>query len=109
KITEGSRSNVFFIKENELFTAKVNSVLPGVTRAIVIQIIRALRFQLHETDIDVRDLPKFQSAFLTGTSPGILPIQSIDVFLLTIDHPLLRQLFAAYQENCDKELRSFVW
>jgi branched-chain amino acid aminotransferase len=109
KITEGSRSNVFFIKENELFTAKVNSVLPGVTRAIVIQIIRALRFQLHETDIDIRDLPKFQSAFLTGTSPGILPIQSIDDYLLRVDHPLLQMLQVSYQQACEKALKNFVW
>ena len=38
-ITEGSRSNVFFIKSGEVYTPPTDAVLPGVTRTMIIRIL----------------------------------------------------------------------
>lgn len=74
RITEGSRSNVFFVKDNRVFTPPANEVLLGITRQKTIQIIRNAGIDFYENDIFLKDLNSFDAAFLTGTSPKILPL-----------------------------------
>ena len=77
-VTEGSRSNIFFIKDNELYTAPDNQVLPGTARTRVIGLAERLGIKVHRTTIRVEELARFDSAFITGTSPLVLPISNID-------------------------------
>ena len=40
EITEGSRSNIFFLKDETLVTAPDNAVLNGITRKHILEICR---------------------------------------------------------------------
>ena len=42
-ITEGSKSNIFMIKDNMLLTSPVKAVLPGVTRGEIIDIAEEVK------------------------------------------------------------------
>jgi branched-chain amino acid aminotransferase len=77
-ITEGSRSNLFFVKNNTLYTAPDVSVLKGITRKFVIHAIERLNYKLNYEMIHIRDIHQFDAAFMCGTSPKVLAVSKID-------------------------------
>lgn len=95
-VTEGSRSNVFFIREHTLYTTPGAYVLPGTSRKRVFDICKAEKIRLEEKRIGAGTLSRYEAAFITGTSPLILPIRRIDVVSFHPDHPLLRRLMRSY-------------
>jgi len=86
-ITEGSRSNVFFVKDNVFYTAPASSVLVGVTRKKVIECLYKLEYMLVEEAVISSEIGNYDAVFLTGTSPGILPVQSIGNQIIDTSHP----------------------
>lgn len=80
EITEGSKSNVFFVKNNSLYTSPKQEVLLGVTRTRVIELARSLGIETIEASIHKSFLEKCDGLFITGTSPKVLPISNVDEF-----------------------------
>lgn len=78
QITEGSRSNVFFVKENNIYTAPCKMVLEGITRDKVFAICKQENINLVEMPINTEKLNDYDAVFLTGTSIDILPVASIN-------------------------------
>jgi len=78
EITEGSRSNMFFVKNNVFYTSPSKDVLVGITRSRVIQLCTQLGYEVKEQEIPVSFLDEIDGLFLTGTSPKVLPIASVD-------------------------------
>ena len=104
-ITEGSRSNIFFVKGNKVFTAPSGKVLMGITRTQIIDICRNLDIQLEEEAIGVRQLPSMDGAFMTGTSVNVLPIASIgETCYTSVDNPIVKRIGAKYEED----LREYI-
>lgn len=95
-ITEGSRSNVFFVKDNELYTSPLEYVLPGTSRKRVFDICQKHRIPVIEKRIACDSLSTYDAAFLTGTSPLILPINRIDQIRYSTASPFLRRLMKYY-------------
>lgn len=77
-ITEGSRSNVFFIKQNELITAPDSKVLGGITRQKVIELCNNLQININFRCLSATEISQTTGCFITGTSPGVLPVKQID-------------------------------
>jgi len=100
-ITEGSRSNIFFISRNELWTAPDNLVLPGTIRKKVIEIAKSISIPLYQYPIKINELEKMDGAFITGTSPRVLPIRSIDDVNFKIPHPLINLIIREVQRRID--------
>ena len=103
-VTEGSRSNVFFVKNGQLFTAELHKVLPGITRKKVIEISRRNGLPVNETIIYYDKLKQFEAAFLTGTSRKIVPIKRIDNIEFDVQNMQMRQLMQWY----DAEIENYV-
>lgn len=95
-ITEGSRSNVFFIKNDTLYTASTAYVLPGTSRKRVFDICKEHRIPIIEHRVPVSGVPDFDAAFLTGTSPLILPIHHIDAIRLNPQNQMLKKIMNYY-------------
>lgn len=96
-ITEGSRSNIFFVaKEGTIQTAPDCMVLSGITRRYVTDIIRKQGINLIPEAVRESDIGKFRSAFITGTSPMVLAVKSIDGLQFDVSDPLLGKLREAY-------------
>jgi len=72
-ITETSRANIFFIKNNILFTPKSN-ILEGITRKKVLSMYGDTRIE----DISMHQLPEFDEAFICSSTREITPILKID-------------------------------
>ena len=103
-VTEGSRSNIFFIKENKVYTPPVEDVLPGITRKHIIGICKNLNFELIEKKIPYKEINKFDSAFLTGTSPKALPISKIDNHDFSINNFVLSKII----KHFDYEIKEYI-
>ena len=100
RITEGSRSNVFFIRGREVWTAPSDRVLLGVTRSKVIDVIREAGLDLHFKSVREDHLASFDAAFISGTSPKVLPIASIGDISYDVNDPVLRDIMKRY-ETCE--------
>ncbi|WP_417841199.1 aminotransferase class IV [Terasakiella sp.] len=78
-IAEGSVSNIFFIKNNALYTPPIeDGCLPGVMRAHVLQTARTLGLNTHERSIGIGIIQTCNEAFLTNSLVGIRPVHQID-------------------------------
>lgn len=104
-ITEGSRSNVFFIKNGTLFSSPGDKILRGITWIKVLQICGTAGIQVIEAAIPANKIDQYEAAFLTGTSPKLLPISSIDQLAYNTDHPLLTRLQEMYNQLIEDYLR----
>jgi branched-chain amino acid aminotransferase len=77
-IAEGSGANIFIEKNGKLYTPPLGNILPGITRAAVIQLCKTLDIQCIERNIRVEDLKSADSAFFCGTAAEIIGIASVD-------------------------------
>ncbi len=98
-ITEGSRSNVFFIKANELLTPPLEDVLPGITRKYILQLSRQLKIPAIEQKVKVEDLEEMDGLFISGTSRKVLPVNQVDDMHFEVEHPVTRQLQKAFDKK----------
>ena len=99
---EGSRSNLFWVKDAKLFTRK-EDVLPGTTRQIIINYSSvSIQYKI----LNSMDLSNIDEVFLTNSGSGIIPVTSINnknigngsVGIIT------RQLLSKYNEWMLKEI-----
>ena len=106
-ITEGSRSNAFFIKGSQLITPPSEKVLLGVTRQKVIHCARDLGIDVKEEEISLTRLPDFNAVFITGTSPNILPVSKIGITDFDVQNTLLRKLMKQFDVCIEEYLRDY--
>lgn len=104
-ITECSKSNIFLIRGDRIFTPPANAVLPGITREKIFMLCRQHGISILETDIRYHDLTLYESAFITGTSPKILAVKHIDNIRFNPANAILRALMQAYDELIAEELK----
>jgi branched-chain amino acid aminotransferase len=95
-ITEGSKSNVFFIKSNTVYTAPDETVLKGITRDKILKLCKHLNYNVIEKSVSINNLNTMEASFITGTSPGVLPIRKINRLLFAVDNLLLNALRKEY-------------
>ena len=75
KILEGMTSNFYVIKGKTLITAQ-SGILLGVTRRAVLRLVRGQGMSIEYRAPKINE--KFDEAFLTSSSRGVVPIVSID-------------------------------
>ena len=103
-ITEGSKSNVFFIRKECVLTAPGEQVLKGITREKVIYLCSKLNYRFIECPISIDTLPLMDAVFLSGTSPKILPVNRIDQVSYSTGHFMVKNLMAAYDELIQEDI-----
>lgn len=73
EISEGTVSNVFFVKGGKLFTPELScGLLPGILRGYVLS-----RYGAEETRIRPEELEEYEECFLTNSLMGIMPVVRI--------------------------------
>ena len=78
-VSEGSGENIFLIKGGIVHTPPLgSSILPGITRGVVLQICRDLGIQVAEHAIAREFLYLADEVFFTGTAAEVTPIRTID-------------------------------
>ena len=106
EITEGSKSNVFFVLNETLVTPPLKDVLGGVTRKRILDIAKEMKISAAEKTVQIADLPQVEAAFISGTSPKILPISFIDdIQLNSSEHDIVKSLITAYDQKIEEYLQ----
>ena len=75
---EGPGANLFIEKDGTLYTPQTGSILPGITRATVMEIASELGIQVIEKQIPVAELYSADAAFYCGTAAEVIGLHSLD-------------------------------
>ena len=82
-VCEGSGENIFVVKNGKVATPpQVASILDGITRKSVMQILEDNGFSVLERDIARSELYTADEVFMCGTAAEVVPVREVD------DHPL---------------------
>ena len=78
-VMEGAASNVFAVVAGDIKTAPKSSLLlPGITRDLLIEILRTTAMPVTEAPIPVEELRAADEIWLTSSSREIVPVVSLD-------------------------------
>jgi D-alanine transaminase len=78
-ITEGSSTNAFGVLDGELRTyPRTNYILPGITRAVILDLARELGIPARETPIYAHEIGRLEELFVSGTTTDVQPIVRLD-------------------------------
>ena len=93
-VLEGSRSNIFWVKGDCLFT-KETGVLPGITRETI---ILHSPYTVEYGELNVLDFDWLSELFLTNSGSGIVPIVKVNNSIIGngIPGPITRELMKLY-------------
>lgn len=78
-VTEGTTSNVFFVRDGTLCTPTTDlPLLPGVTRAVVLELAREADIPVETGRYDLSVFETVESVFLTNSTWEIRPVSALD-------------------------------
>jgi branched-chain amino acid aminotransferase len=106
-ITEGSRSNIFFLKGETLTTAPDNVILNGITRKHVLEICGENKIRVEFACPKADEIKEYDAVFMTGTSPMVLPFYCIDNNFFNVNIPLIESLRKLYLEKAEASISMF--
>ncbi|WP_291914575.1 branched-chain amino acid transaminase [Chitinophaga sp. CB10] len=77
-VAEGPGANVFFEKDGKVYTPPPGSILPGITRATVIELCHELNIPIEEKLFTIDELKKADAAWFCGTAAEVVGLESLD-------------------------------
>ena len=101
-ITEGGASNVFFASDECVYTPSLSAnILPGITRELLIQEIKASGIKVEEGDYKIDDLMNAKSIWLTSSTKGLAQVTEIinQKTNIVIDHHLFLECEKIFKNN----------
>lgn len=79
QITEGTISNLFFLKEGVLCTPSIEcGILDGITRGIILDLATREGFFVREGVFTTEDLYSASEVFITNTTLEVMPVSVVD-------------------------------
>jgi len=99
-VAEAPGANVFFEKEGTLYTPSLGNILPGITRATVIELCAAHDIPVVETSFGIDAIKGADAAFFCGTAAEVIGLESIDdvPFTKNWDDTASKKIQSAYQK-----------
>lgn len=77
-LTEGTTSNIFFVKKRELYTPSLDcGLLEGVTRAVIMTLAQSHHIKVHEGHYRTEDLYRAEECFLSSTTLEVAPVVKV--------------------------------
>ena len=83
-VAEATGANMFFVKDNKLFTPYPDCFLNGITRQTVMDLARARQIDVVEKYIQSSDVVGFSECFLTGSAAEVTPVGEIGPWKFTV-------------------------
>jgi len=108
-VLEGATSNIFYIKDNIIYTPPLTqNILPGITRGVVADICRENKIRLKQRKIHYFDIAGADEIFITNSIAEIMPVSEIDKHMVNGKIPgyFTAKLMQLYKEkvNVYKEI-----
>jgi branched-chain amino acid aminotransferase len=102
-VTEGGTSNLFFVDGGTLKTpARTLSLLPGVTRGVVLELAREEGLPVETGRYGVSDLRAADEVFATNTTWEVRPVTDVDGATLDVG-PMTELLARLFDERVERE------
>ena len=100
-VAEGPGANLFFEKNGKLFTPALGNILPGITRATVLEICNELNTTVEEKVFTIAEMKEADAAFFCGTAAEIIGFESLDEvkFPMKWNDSVSRKIQLAYKES----------
>ncbi len=105
RLTEGTRTNLFYTDGATLFTPPAEQVLSGVTRATVIEAAEAAGYSVEERPLAADELAAYEGFFLTSSSSKVIPIGRINDLALQVP-PMVHEVARVYDAYLKEYRRS---
>ncbi len=103
EVAEAASGNLFWVYQDKICTVPTGrGVLPGITRAVVLEICQTLGLQTNKRVIKPEALRNSEGIFVTQSALGIVPVIAIDGEMVT-PSPLVDQIAHVYNEMLTKE------
>jgi len=78
-VTEGSATNVFIVKNEQLFTHPLsNLILPGITRELIIKLSKQIGLPVIQEPFTVDQLLDADEIFISSTTNEVMPVIKVD-------------------------------
>ncbi|MFT8313972.1 MAG: aminotransferase class IV [Clostridium sp.] len=104
-ITEGSRSNIFMVRDKTVYTAPLEDVLPGTTRDSIIEVVLKCGYEFKEKRINYKDIDKIDGMFISGTLSKVLPIRKIEsIQMNSSKNAVIKDIMTEY----DKMIKRYI-
>jgi len=104
KLCEGAMSNIFLVSGGKVLTPSLDSgCLPGVTRAIVIELCQQEGIEIVECELTENDLNRADEVFITSSVREVQPAVLMGA-PQAATMPITRQLARAYRDLVAKSL-----
>jgi branched-chain amino acid aminotransferase len=106
-LTEATTSNLFLVKQRDLFTPAVTcGILEGITRDVIIELAQAKGISCHQQPLTVDTLYSADECFLTNTSLELMPVTRVDNHVIGSGRPGLMtiHLHDAFRQHVDQHL-----
>jgi branched-chain amino acid aminotransferase len=99
-LTESDNGNFFLVREGALFTPSLRNVLPGISRAVTLELAERLGIPAYEEDIPPSAAAEAEEAFLTMTSRCLMPVTRFNGQPIGDGRPgpMFHRLMAAWSE-----------
>ena len=105
-VAEGSISNVFVVKDSAVKTPPLDTpVLPGITRAVILEIGREKGMDVQEAPLIINDLLDADEVFVTNSGLEVMPVIRVEQRDVGTGKPgpVTRDLMNLYRERVEKE------
>lgn len=106
-VLEAATANLFVVRDGVLLTPALDAgLLPGVTRAVVLELAGRQGLAVREQPLPITQLASADEAFLTATTREIVPLVRVDDRPIRdgAPGPVTRQLHAAFREQVAAEV-----
>ncbi|MEL0008860.1 MAG: aminotransferase class IV [Flammeovirgaceae bacterium] len=77
-ISTCNSTNLFFVKDNVVFTSSGQYCLNGITRSKIIDLCKKNNIKCYQQDFDFEFIKNCSEAFVTGTFAGVIPVSKIE-------------------------------
>lgn len=100
-VAEGPGANFFFVKDGIIYTPALGNILPGITRATIIEYAMELGYPVVEKFFTFNEIRGAETAFFTGTATEIASISSINDIKFEKDwkDTIAYELFLMYRQR----------
>lgn len=105
-VAEGPGANVFYEKDGRLITPPTGNILPGITRAAIIEICHELGIPAEEKLFTTNELKQADAVFYCGTAAEVIGWQSLDgvTFKKEWNDTLSRIIQVAYKNKVTEKI-----
>jgi branched-chain amino acid aminotransferase len=109
EMLELTTASFFLVKQGQIYTTALSSgILPGITRSVILEILKKKGILCIEDTFYPEDLAGFDEAFLTSSVRGVMPINKMGKVTFGVPGVMTKQIMMWYERFCDSDIKKRI-